>query len=89
MFVALKSSRAIFFQEHQIIFNVTGVFYENKTPSGTDAPLRKVLRCFARSMILIAPGTQILQDNLIVSNPTESLIQVTTRFLLCSVPSPG
>ncbi|KAL5964507.1 Nuclear RNA export factor 1 [Taenia solium] len=63
------------YSEQQIIFNVTGVFYENKTPSGANAPLRKVLRCFARSMILIAPGTQILQDSLIVSNPTDPLIQ--------------
>nr|CDS21420.1 nuclear rna export factor 1 [Echinococcus granulosus] len=61
--------------ENQIIFNVTGVFYENKTPFGANAPIRKVLRCFARSMILIAPGTQILQDSIIISNPTEPLIQ--------------
>lgn len=71
--------------ENQILFNVTGVFYEIKAPCDANAPLRKILRCFARTMVLVAPGTQILQDNLIISNPTESLIQVSLSFASTSV----
>ncbi|VDD84209.1 unnamed protein product, partial [Mesocestoides corti] len=65
----------IFHSESQILFNVSGVFYEIKRGAGSNAPLQKVLRCFARSMILVAPGSQILQDDIIFSNPSESLIQ--------------
>ena len=63
--------------ENQILFNVTGVFYEVKPAAKAGAPMRKILRCFARTMLLIAPGTQILQENIIISNPTEPLIQVS------------
>nr|CDS25628.1 nuclear rna export factor 1 [Hymenolepis microstoma] len=59
----------------QIILNLTGVFYEIALSSGANIPLRKVLRCFNRLMIIVAPGTKILQDNLIISNPSEPLIQ--------------
>lgn len=63
--------------DSQIILNVAGVFYEIRPAPGNSIPLRKVLRCFNRLMILVAPGTKILQDNIIISNPTEPLIQVS------------
>ncbi|VDL53678.1 unnamed protein product [Hymenolepis diminuta] len=60
---------------NQIILNVTGVFYEIGPASGSNVSLRKILRCFNRLMIIVAPGTKILQDNLIISNPSDPLIQ--------------
>lgn len=62
---------------NQIILNVTGVFYEIGPASGPNVSLRKILRCFNRLMIIVAPGTKILQDNLIISNPSDPLIQVS------------
>ncbi|VDN10409.1 unnamed protein product [Dibothriocephalus latus] len=65
----------IFHSASQMLFNVTGVFYEVKQPGNANAGVRKVLRCFARTMVLVAPGGHIIQDDLIISNPPDALIQ--------------
>ncbi|KAL7053063.1 hypothetical protein AAHC03_026105 [Spirometra sp. Aus1] len=85
----------IFHSANQMLFNVTGVFYEVKQPANANSGLRKVLRCFARTMVLVAPGGHILQDDLIISNPPDSLVQryirdVKKQSLLnaVSVPPP-
>uniref|UniRef100_A0A183T7K5 Nuclear RNA export factor 1 n=2 Tax=Schistocephalus solidus TaxID=70667 RepID=A0A183T7K5_SCHSO len=86
----------IFHSTSQMLFNVTGVFYEVKQPVNANAGVRKVLRCFARTMVLVAPGGHILQDDLIISNPPDSLVQryirdVKKQALLtaASVPPPS
>ncbi|TPP56747.1 Nuclear RNA export factor 1 [Fasciola gigantica] len=73
-----------FHSDTQILFTVTGVFYElqslsqsgsgsSATNNPTQKATRKTLRCFTRTMILVAPGGHIVQDDLIISNPTPSL----------------
>ncbi|CAH8675593.1 unnamed protein product [Schistosoma haematobium] len=64
----------------QMLFTMGGVFYEvssmgssSTNSSSHEKSVRKVLRCFTRTMILIAPGGHIVQDDYIVSNPTTSL----------------
>ncbi|KAA0189091.1 Nuclear RNA export factor 1 [Fasciolopsis buskii] len=71
-----------FHSDTQILFTVTGVFYElhpltQSTSSARPGQkvVRKTLRCFSRTMILVAPGGHIVQDDLIVSNPTQRLCQ--------------
>ncbi|VDO71791.1 unnamed protein product [Schistosoma curassoni] len=63
-----------------MLFTMGGVFYEvssmgssSTNSSSHEKSVRKVLRCFTRTMILIAPGGHIVQDDYIVSNPTTSL----------------
>ncbi|VDP87988.1 unnamed protein product [Echinostoma caproni] len=74
----------IFHSDTQILFTVTGVFYEvhsvtpasggsNAQASPVQKTVRKTLRCFSRTMILVAPGGHIIQDDLIVSNPSPLL----------------
>ncbi|GAA47337.1 Nuclear RNA export factor 1 [Clonorchis sinensis] len=67
----------------QMVFTVTGVFYEihplhpndpYRTSAASNAnDVRKVLRCFSRTMILVAPGGHVLQDDLLISCPSEAL----------------
>ncbi|KAK4474880.1 hypothetical protein MN116_001992 [Schistosoma mekongi] len=64
----------------QIVFTMGGVFYEvspmnsnSVTSSSLEKSVRKVLRCFTRTMILVAPGGHVIQDDYIVSNPSTSL----------------
>ncbi|CAL8082644.1 unnamed protein product [Calicophoron daubneyi] len=66
----------------QMLFTMTGVFYEVATSSETQSSgnnssasksVRKILRCFSRTMILVAPGGHIVQDDFIIANPSPSL----------------
>ncbi len=78
LMIVINSTWLFSLQGNQILFNVSGVFYEIRQPTGSNRALRKVLRCFTRSMILVAPAGHIMQDDLLISNPSESLIQVKT-----------
>ncbi|CAH8587689.1 unnamed protein product [Schistosoma turkestanicum] len=76
----------------QMLFTMGGVFYEvspmgsnSSNSSSQEKSVRKVLRCFTRTMILIAPGGHIVQDDYIVSNPSTSLCkkyitEMATRY---------
>lgn len=75
-------------QGTQMLFTMGGVFYEvssmgssSTNSSSHEKSVRKVLRCFTRTMILIAPGGHIVQDDYIVSNPTTSLCKVNAAYL--------
>ncbi|KAF7233441.1 hypothetical protein EG68_11030 [Paragonimus skrjabini miyazakii] len=69
----------------QMVFTVAGVFYEvQEIGDGPSTPstkcLRKILRCFSRTMILVAPGGHIIQDDFIISNPSPALCKVRDRL---------
>ncbi|CAH8668306.1 unnamed protein product [Heterobilharzia americana] len=64
----------------QMLFTMSGVFYEvlpvGSSTNSSNIPeksVRKVLRCFTRTMILVAPGGHVVQDDYIVSNPSITL----------------
>ncbi|VEL32741.1 unnamed protein product [Protopolystoma xenopodis] len=44
-------------------------------PANRPAELRKVLRCFSRTMILVAPEGHIIQEDFIISNPSHALVK--------------
>ena len=52
-------------------FNVFSVFYELKSSKVHNVPCRMILWCFSRTMALVAPGRQLLQDNIAISTSTE------------------
>ncbi|CAH8873329.1 unnamed protein product [Trichobilharzia szidati] len=68
-----------FHSENQMLFTFGGVFYEvapiasSAMTSTPEKSVRKILRCFTRTMILAAPGGHVIQDDFIISNPSTSL----------------
>ncbi|KAF5396704.1 hypothetical protein PHET_10211 [Paragonimus heterotremus] len=72
-----------------MVFTVAGVFYEvQEIGDGPSTPntkcLRKILRCFSRTMILVAPGGHIIQDDFIISNPSPALCKKYITNVACN-----
>ncbi|CAH8593598.1 unnamed protein product [Dicrocoelium dendriticum] len=76
-----------FHSSSQMVFTVSGVFYEvhqQSSDTQTEAKIiRKILRCFSRTMILVAPGGHIIQDDFIISNPSPPLCKKYITGVVC------